>query len=425
MATYAFADSALQAKLDELSTSIANSLVIELQSAAAGSASSALLCLQSYVGDKYSTTLFTAFQTTVSQELGADLDLSQEGAVALSPLEMHTKGLTGVGVIVATEITRRVAIALAEKITGRLAGKIAGRVLGRLGSSVIPYIGWAVGVGLLVWDLWEGSQGALPTIRDALQAEEVKQEVRAEITAAVTEGVAAEVETMASTLAVTLVGQWQEFCTNHGVVCQMSAENSAFRSLLDTLPVTELTRLVQLTDFFWTEFGEEQLITASDDGTVARLIAAPPELDVILAWTGEPATTLLWMDSAGDQLARVVELRLYETIDPHRMSTLSLASLLTIEDNALIHKLRQLPTDQLLTLLQLPNEDLVQVTATATSIELGWLAGYLLTLSSDQVRTVAHELANGKLTIAALQAPAVAESSSASASSSSGRWSFG
>ena len=309
---------------------------------------------------------------------------------------------------------------LAQKITGRLAGKIAGRVLGRLGSSVIPYIGWAVGVGLLVWDLVEGSQGALPTIREALQAEDVKQEVRAEITTAVAEGVAVEVETLASTMAVTLVGQWQEFCANHGVVCQLAAENSAFRTLLDNMPVTELTRLVQLTDFYLTEFdtefgpelGEEQLHTALDDGTLARLLAAPPTLDTILAWTGEPATTLMWMDYAGEQLARVVELRLYETIDPHRMSTLSLAALLAIEDNALIHKLRLLPIDQLLILLQLPTADLTQVTTVATPDELGWLAGYLGILSSQEALAVAHELASGKLTIAALQAPPIAEAPS-------------
>jgi hypothetical protein len=36
------------------------------------------------------------------------------------------------------------------------------------------------------------------------------------------------------------------------------------------------------------------------------------------------------------------------------MTTLSLAALLAIEDNAIIHKLRLLPIDLLLNLLQLP-----------------------------------------------------------------------
>jgi hypothetical protein len=436
VATYAFDDPALKAKLDEISTSIANSLVVELQSAAARSASSALLCLQSYVGEKYSATLFNAFQITVTQDVNADLSLSQSDTAHLSPLEMHSKGLAGVGVIVATEITRRVAVELAEKLTERLVGRIAGRVLGRLGSSVIPYIGWAVGVGLLVWDLWDGSQGALPTIRDSLQAEEVKQEVRAEISAAVAEGVAAEVETLPSTLAATLVTQWREFCGNHGAVCDLAAENESFRAILDNMPVDDLTRLVQLTDFFLTDFGTEtvkksdtvsdtvsstetdaeagktQLAAALADGTFAKLVAAPPTADAILQATASPATTLAWVELAGDELASVVELQLYETIDPLRMSTLSLAALLAISDNVIIHKLVLLPTDQLLVLLKVPTADLTQVASVATPDELGWLAGYLAKLPSGEANRVAHELASGKVTIATLQAPPVVEATS-------------
>ena len=428
VATYAFEDAELQAKLDEISSAIAASLVLELESAAARSASSALLCLQSYVGEQYSATLFAAFEERVSQELAeTSVDLSESGNVHISPLEMHGKGLTGVGVIVATQITRRVAQSLAQKITGRLAGKIAGRVLGRLGSSVVPYIGWAVGVGLLVWDLVEGSQGALPTIREALQAEEVKQEVRTEIAAAVADSVAAEIETLSSTMSATLVGQWQTFCADYAAICRMAAENNAFRTLLDNLPVTDLTRLVQLVDFFTlppgmeagvepsteldTQAGEQRLVTAIVDGTLAKLMAAPPIADEILAWTNSPAATLAWVELAGEQLPRVVELRLFETIDPLILPELSLATLLAIGDNAIIHKLQSLPTEHLLTLLQLPATTLTRVAADATLEDLGWLAEYLAGLPAKEAVTVVHGLESGEMTIATLQSPPVVAAS--------------
>jgi hypothetical protein len=195
------------------------------------------------------------------------------------------------------------------------------------------------------------------------------------------------------------------------------------------MPVADLTRLVQLTDFFWresdeasgAEAGEEKLNAALENGALAKLLAAPPEVDAILDWSGSLDVTLAWIEVAGDQVAKVVELRLYETIDPLRITTLSLAALLAIGDNVLIHKLRVLPIDQLLTLLQLSTADLTQVAATATSAELEWLAGYLATLSSEQALAVAHELAMGKVTIATLQAPPVAASgSNESASSSNG-----
>jgi hypothetical protein len=236
----------------------------------------------------------------------------------------------------------------------------------------------------------------------------------------VREGVTAEVETLSATLAGTLVGQWQEFCTNHGVVCQLAAENDTFRTLIDDMPLANLPRLVQLVDFFWVELDAEKLAAALDDGTFAKLLAAPPDADAILGWTGSPAATLTWMEVAGDQLPKVVELRLFETIDPLTMTTLSLAALLAIGDNSVIHKLRELPTDQLLILLQLPTEDLEQVAATATAEELGWLAVYLPSLSSQQAANVAHELASGQVTIAALQAPPIVVASSSQGSSDSG-----
>jgi hypothetical protein len=65
------------------------------------------------------------------------------------------------------------------------------------------------------------------------------------------------------------------------------------------------------------------------------------------------------------------------------------------------------------------------VATTATPDELGWLAGYLATLPSKQASVVADELASGKQTIAALQAPPtvateLAQSTGDSSSSTSG-----
>jgi hypothetical protein len=185
----------------------------------------------------------------------------------------------------------------------------------------------------------------------------------------------------------------------------LAGENSAFRTLLNNMPVTDLTRLVQLVEFFQVELDATQLATALDEGTLAKLMAAPPAADAILASTGSPATTLAWLELAGAQLPRVIELRLYETIGPLQMTTLSLASLLAIEDNAIIHKLAVLSIDLLLALLQLPTVDLKQVAAMATVDELSWFAGYVATLPSQEAAEVAHELARGNLTIATLQAP--------------------
>jgi hypothetical protein len=97
------------------------------------------------------------------------------------------------------------------------------------------------------------------------------------------------------------------------------------------------------------------------------------------------------------------------------MTTLSLAALLAIDNNSVIHKLRVLPSDQLTSLLQLPSADLKQVVAMTTPEELSWLAGYLAPLPSQDAATALHELASGRVTIAALQAPPASAAASGDA----------
>ena len=78
-----------------------------------------------------------------------------------------------------------------------MAGRIVGRVLGRLGSSLIPWVGWLIGAGLIAWDIWDGSKGALPQIEQSLQSEEVKAAIRAEISDSVSESLDAEMAAIA------------------------------------------------------------------------------------------------------------------------------------------------------------------------------------------------------------------------------------
>ncbi len=407
VAEVAFADPALAAKLDELSTVLAAALVSEMETYAARSASSALLCLQSYVGGQYSETLYSAFAQNLEAQLGTELDLDEASDVTVAPLALHTKSMAGVGVLLTTEITRRLAQAMSKQLLQRMAGKIAGRVLGRIGSSAVPYVGWAIGIGLIAWDLWEGGKGALPQIRDALQAEEVKQEVQAEIVAAVREGLSAESSTMAAGLAATLLGQWQGFCATNRDLCTLAANNRSFALLLDTTPVTQLDALAQQVNFFLSTLGAEALTVALRDGTFEALLALPHEAKTILAWTRSPATTLDWANLAGDSLADVVAYQIYRVIDPVALDKLSLAAIVAIGDNEQIHKLLNLAPAQRETLLALPTTDLKAILAQATADELTWLAAYAATLPPDAAAALYADLAAGTTTVAQLRQPPV------------------
>lgn len=408
VAAYAFADPAVTAKLDELATLLAQTLVAEMQANVARSASSALLCLQDYVGERYSTTLFAAFQAELSRDLAADTLSDVAPSVDVSPVTLHSRGLTGVGVIVATQITRRLAQSLTQKMVGRLAGKIAGRVLGRLGTSVIPYIGWVVGAGLLAWDLWGGAQGALPQISEALKAEEVKEEIRAEIAAAMREGITGEVDTVASTLAASLVGQWQGFCLANRDLCTLAGENVSFRTVLNATPVTQLSALRRWIDLLVQAGGKEAPAQAAADGSLEMLLALPEAAQLILTWSGSVTQTLAWAGLAGESLPQVLDYQLYRRIDPTALTSLSLAAIVAIGDNGQIHKLWALEPTGLMVLLALPPADLPTIVAGASESELVWLAGYLAELPADEIAAVSAALAQGTLSVVQLQVSSAA-----------------
>jgi hypothetical protein len=104
----------------------------------------------------------------------------------------------------------------------------------------------------------------------------------------------------------------------------------------------------------------------------------------------------------------VIASGLYQQVDPLALPTLPLAALLTIGDNAAIHRLAQIPVDALLPLLQLPTQ-VVQQLAAAESVEsLTWLGRHLATLPAEKAASVAAAVVGGATTVAQLQTPPVA-----------------
>jgi hypothetical protein len=290
-------------------------------------------------------------------------------------------------------------------VAERLADKIATRVLGRLGSSVVPYIGWVVGVGLVVWDLVEGSQGALPQIRAALQAEEAHLAVQAEVAVAVREGLATEVDELAAALAATLLQEWRALCATLDGVCVLAINYPAFRTLLDMTELADLPRLGYQVALFQNELGAGTLTAALADGTFARLLAAPEEVYAILQWSQSPQVALAWVTVAGDLLPAVVEVGIYREIDPDTLTPLALAALAAIGDNTLTHKLLTVPAADLEVLLRLPTPDLQAIAAGATPEDLAWLAAQMAGRPPEVAAQLGRDLAQGEQSIAALRQP--------------------
>lgn len=401
VANDAFGSESFHTTIGELSAAIAQEISREIEADFARAASAAFLCMKAYVGDKYSGTLFTAFEGKVSTEVG-QVDVQGTGEVDISALDVHQKALGGVGLIIVTELSRRIAVKLSEKIAERVAGKIVGRIIGKAGSSLIPVAGWVIGLGLIVWDLWEGGNGALPQIQDALESEEVKAKIRQEVADSIKDGLPEEVSIVSLEIAVNLVEDWNRFCDTNRAVCTLAEDNSTFQDILDYTPLDQVGKLVNLVNIFIDNIGRAELEKAIDNGQFERLLTLPEEALSMVGETKSAATTLAWVELAGDRLAKVVEFHLYSQKLPTDFTPELLRAVLNLEDIETVNKVLPLNTEQLTEVVTFADSNFVRLVNRLSAEELSQLASYLDAPRTPLPPQLASDLASGKQTVAGL-----------------------
>ncbi|MCS6827581.1 MAG: hypothetical protein NZ553_13280 [Caldilinea sp.] len=404
VANDAFGSSTFRAKLDALSAAIGREVAKQVEAQFAQAASVALLCLQAYVGERYSQTFFELFANRVQQETHA-LALNSLSVPTTAALVDHRLALTGVATIVATQLIHRLSTKLSEKLAQRVAGRIVGRILGRAGSSFIPIAGWVVGVGLIVYDLWEGGQGALPQIQEALQSEEVKQKIRQEIADAVRDDLPEHASMIALETATSLLEQWQGFCDAYAYVCMVAEENADFRRLLQDTPLDELEGVASLVNFYMRQLGRAELDRALADGSLNLLLTAPEAALTILSETYSTAETLAWVRLAGDTLERVAAWDMHRRARPEDFTPATFAALVSLPEEEMAQKLLALSAEKRNALLKLPQETLLQLLDVQSVADLDWLAGYLLLPDQLQAQEVVTEVVEGRLVVEALRNP--------------------
>jgi hypothetical protein len=380
--TYLVAESVFDSEefrqaIEKLSIRIAAQIEARIGELAAESVAVNLLCLRQFVDRHYSDAVVTAFANDISQSTAAtDLVTANdlENGI-MSVIDLHKTALGGVGVIIATQITRRIAVRIARRLSKRVAGRITLRILGRVGTEVIPLVGWIVGTGLIIYDVIESLDGALPQIQDSLKEEEVKAAIREEIVASAEPELRQGMPLLAREIANDLYGEWLDFKRKHRQVLALAEENPAFAETL--AQADDLGQVAELVDVALGSVGRKALEQAIDDGSFAALLALPPAAAVILADSGSFQTTLAWGELAGPDLDRVVESDLYQYQDPTALNRALLGELLDVDDPVVIAKLGGLDQPSIAILLDVSTASLDELAYNLTPDELAQLAAAL------------------------------------------------
>ncbi|HAJ35895.1 MAG TPA: hypothetical protein DCL15_09395 [Chloroflexi bacterium] len=404
VANDAFGSPTFRTKLDALSAAVGATVAREVETQFAQAASVALLCLQAYVGEQYSEAFFSLFAERVQQET-QHIKLEPLAAPEINALTNHQLALTGVGTILATQLVYRLSQKLSQKIAQRVAGKVVGRILGKAGSSFIPIAGWIIGIGMIVYDLWEGGQGALPQIQEGLQSQEVKLKIQEEIATAVKDDLPEQASIIALETAVSLTEQWQGFCGAYEYVCAVAEANPDFQRLLQEVTLNEMESVAGLVNFYMRELGRAELDRALADGTLTQLLTMPDAALTILRDTHNTAVTIAWATLAHDQLDLVAAWGMHRQARPDEFTPAAFAALTALGQEG-AQKLLALSADKRTALLALPGDVLAQLVAVEPVADLDWLAGYLL-LPGEQPQMLAQDVAEGRVSVAELRSPAL------------------
>ena len=377
VANYAFGSQVFRDTVDQLSKEIADDLADEIGVMTAKSASSALLCVQEFIGNTFSQTMISI----LDEQIKAGIDETAFGSGVdtnfTDILETRMGSLAGVGIIIGTQIAKR----LAQKVAQNIAGKVVVRILGRVATSVIPLAGWIIGAGLILWDLIESGEGALPQIRESLQGPDVKAEIRAQIAEAVDAEMQATLPELARSVANDVFSEWQDLRLKFPRVLYLARTNSRFQTLLNNSTAAQVDKLAELVALADEKLEPEQLARTIDMGQFERIFSLPQSAFDILQVGGDPDLVIAWADLAGEAIVQVVETELYRIASPSEFrDRKTLERVLALQDPAAIQKLMGLnQVDQDL-LLGLPTEQARSVLMDLSTEDLSWLTIYLAEL---------------------------------------------
>ena len=385
VATYVFNSPRFRGAFKQLSIDITDDVLSEIRLVTAKSASSALLCVQSFIGDSMSPTMAALLQKQIQNRIDEALEAPDSDQTWLDIAKGHPKILGGVGVIIGTQIAKR----LGQRLAKQIAGKVVARILGRLGSVVVPLVGWVVGAGLIVWDLWSARQGSLPQIRDALQDAEVKQAIRAHVADQVSDELRRELPQLARAVSNDVFSNWQDFREKYVRVLRLAESNGRFRQILDNTSTGDVERLADLVSVIESAFGLEQLERSLDLGEFERILALPEGVCNMLRDGVDPAETVAWADLAGEMLGEVIELELYRVASASDfIDREDLGAVLALEDAGLVQKFMLLDRGARAAIAGLSSQQVKPVLELLSAEDISFLAVELLSELEPQERNV-------------------------------------
>ncbi len=386
IANQAFDSPEFRTAIDGLSSAIVDDLTVEIHLMTVKSASSAFLCVQEFIGAKFSDVMSEVLEDSTKAWLES-LELENiEGETDFVDLGDRTLSLVGIGAIVGTQIAN----VIARRVAQGILGKVVTRILGRAATAAVPVAGWVVGGALIIYDVYQAWNGSLPQIQDDLKSEDVKQTIRSEIVSVVDQELTNSMPGISQSVTIEIYRRWRSFLQDFEHVLRLAESNEEFRLILEDVTPDQVDKLSELVEVTVDVLGTEWLTRLIRSGEFKLIFDLPRASFKILRDTADPGLVLRWAKVADVRIVSVAETELYKYASPEMVGDReTLEKILALEDTLLMQDLMQKELEEREALLGLPTVQTKWILSELSSSQTDWVISYLLDLpSSSQVLLV-------------------------------------
>ena len=370
-----------------MSSAIVDDLTDEIHLMTEKSASSALLCVQDFIGATFSEVMSSVLEDSILEWLQNIESGDIEREVDFVDLGDRKLSIAGIGTIVGTQIAHLVA----KKVAQGILGKVVTRILGKAASAAVPVAGWVIGGALIVFDLYEAWEGSLPQIRDDLKSEMVKETIRKEIVLVVDQELDNSMPGISQSVTIEIYRRWKSFLQDFELIMRLAETNASFRKIVDGVTADQVDKLTELVELAVDVLGKEWLNRIIGTGEFERIFALPRASFEILREKSDPELVLAWAEIADVRIVSVVETGLYKIASPANVGDRgTLERILALEDVFVIQDLMQKSLDDRETLLRLPTMQTKWVLAELSKPEIDWMVSYLSEMPTTAQSKLVH-----------------------------------
>lgn len=370
----------LKIYLNSLSSRISNQVSRDLESAVSQSSEQGVKCLQQYIEKRYTE----VFKTSFSQEIQKpDLDFLEDASPeSKSFVSSQSLALGGLSLIIASQVGKRIANQVAKRVLVQLGE----RLLGRIGAAAIPVVGEIAGGVLIVIDVANSRNGALPEIEKEFKKPELKNTIKQQYIESVEETIQKESPNITATIVNELYSQWLAFKDRYQNALNLVEISPEFSEIFQRNK-NQLNKLLSLLEIFEYEMGTKEILEIVTNGKFEEALILPEKSFGIL-YTHDIDYLLDYAKVAGNKLEQVVDLEIYKQIPPNQLNRNVLEQIIAIKDRETIQKISLLNLEDIQSLFKISTSNLIKISALLNSDQLSDLAKNLSNAKQDDANSV-------------------------------------